>query len=183
MPDAMVVKKMQSQDTSLYDIYVIKKSGLPLFAGCTQSDYCKLHMDQHELQAGFMAALYSFSKETFTSSELKTILYDDIQLNFKVNDEKGLIFVFVHPVDADREIIYQMLEKTRSRFVDRYKAVLDDDLINEEIFESFRQDLLDIGIMKDENLTSTKMMQLPRDELKTKKPTLWQWLKSKLAWS
>ncbi len=172
---------MNETETELYDLYVIKSSGIPLFAGCTQSDYCKLHMDQHELQAGFIAALYSFSKETFTTSRLKTILYDDIQLNFKVDEDKGLIFVFVHPVDADRAKITQLLEKAHHRFIERYRDVLSDDLVNDELFRSFLQDLREIGVVKDENLASTKMMQLPQDHHAKKKPTLWSWIKSRLS--
>ena len=82
---------------SIYDIYVVEKSGIPLFAGCTASDYCKLHMDQHELQSGFLAAMYNFSKETFKDSTLRTINLDDITISMRSESEEGIILVFIHP--------------------------------------------------------------------------------------
>ena len=60
---------------SIYDIYIVETSGIPIFAGCTATDYCKLHMDQHELQSGFLATMYNFSKETFKGSTFANYLF------------------------------------------------------------------------------------------------------------
>ncbi|MFX0150802.1 MAG: hypothetical protein ACFFAJ_08490 [Candidatus Hodarchaeota archaeon] len=46
------------------DIFILQTSGIPLFAKYFGGDYYKLHPD-HSLQTGFLAAMYSFSKESF----------------------------------------------------------------------------------------------------------------------
>ncbi len=177
-----MVEKMQAQkSSSVYDIYVIKTSGVPLFAGCTGSDYCKLHLDQHELQSGFIAAIYSFSREVFKTSDIKTILYEDIQLNFKTDEEHGLIFVFVHPISAPQETIKMQLEAAYRRFVERYRDYLAEDIIDEEIFESFQKDLNTLGITPHEQLMSVKEMQKLQKGMEKKKPNLWTWLRSKIS--
>ena len=62
------------KEAFVYDIFILKGSGLPLLAGCTGSEYCMMHADNHELQAGFLTALFSFSKEAFNSEILNKIL-------------------------------------------------------------------------------------------------------------
>ncbi len=46
------------------DVIILKTSGVPLFSKCYGGKTCKMHPD-HALQSGFLAALYSFSKESF----------------------------------------------------------------------------------------------------------------------
>ena len=163
------------KEKSLYDIYILKTSGIPLFAGCTATDYCMRHMDQHELQSGFLAAIHSFSKETFTEENLRQILYNDIKISFKSNDE--IIMAFVHPIDYKNKKIEKDLEKAWKRFHEKYRDSINESLIEEKFFDDFREDLRDLGIIPDK-IVSVKEAQYEREQNRSIRKRLIQWLHS-----
>ena len=62
------------------DVFVLQTSGIPLFARCFGGEFCKLH-PEHALQTGFLAAMYSFSQESFGQTDLKSVVFKDIRLD------------------------------------------------------------------------------------------------------
>ncbi|MHA2502541.1 MAG: hypothetical protein ACXAE3_06720 [Candidatus Kariarchaeaceae archaeon] len=134
----------------IYDIYVIKTSGIPLFAGCTGSEYCQSNMSGHELVSGYFSALHAFSEEAYQDQELQTMLFGEIAINFWIDREHELIFIFVHNRHAETPDIRKHLELGHSIFLERYGHHLDDDLVKLSLFEDFQQHLRVAGIIPHE---------------------------------
>ncbi|MHA1630712.1 MAG: hypothetical protein ACTSXO_07770 [Candidatus Heimdallarchaeota archaeon] len=82
------------------DVLILKTSGIPLYAKCFGGKTCKAHPD-HALQSGFLAALFSYSKETFSESGIKSVIFSGFKLDFKVDEEKELILVFTNPLEEN----------------------------------------------------------------------------------
>jgi hypothetical protein len=142
---------MENYDNSAYDIYLLQSSGLPLLAGCTGSDYCKKHGDQHDLHTGFISALNSFSQEVFTDTP-KTILYDQIQINIKSMFD--ITIVTVHPIKVKTSEINNQLDFILSKFHEKYGEI--SKMPDVEIFEEFRPIIDSIGMS-----TGTIMNTIP----------------------
>ncbi|MCE7734185.1 MAG: hypothetical protein GPJ54_04845 [Candidatus Heimdallarchaeota archaeon] len=162
-----------SEDSYVYDVYVIKTSGIPLVSGCTATDYCMGHMGQHELQSGFLAALNSFSQEAFNNEKMRSLEMDNIQLNFKVNNEKELIFATVNPITANKEEIQKKLTKGMDQFIKKFGDKLDSDITTQLMFDEFRPILEDLGLIGDK-LMSTAEAQNAEN---SKKSRLLRWIK------
>ena len=160
----------------LYDIYVLKTSGLPLFSSCTGSEYCMTHMDQHELQSGFLAAIHSFSKESFTKSDLKKLEYDDIKLSFK--SDQDLIMAFVHSIKVDDKKIRKDITKAWDNFKEKYADKIDGIYIEDHLFDDFQDDLQHLGVISSK-LMSIRHQQFERDENRSIRGKLLTWLRSR----
>jgi hypothetical protein len=149
------------------DIFVLQTSGIPLFAKCFGGNYCKLHPD-HSLQTGFLAAMYSFSKESFGQTELKSVIFKDIKLDFKINKEKEVILVFVNPLEEAN--VETQLDKALSLFIEKYGAKLGP-IIHEDTFKGFEQDLIENRIVTREAMGDIKV--------EDKQKSLWKRLLSR----
>ncbi len=156
---------------TIYDIYVLKTSGIPIFAGCTGTSYCQGHRDQHELHAGFFSALYMFSKENHIGSGLDSILFKDIQINFKIDEDADIILALVHPRGVDERTAHKHVDTAFDILMKRYIQKIDIHTPNPSFFSSYRRDLFDAGITSRENLVQTGAMQLDRESV------LKRWLK------
>lgn len=165
---------------SVYDIYIVEKSGIPLFAGCTASDYCKLHMDQHELQSGFLAAMYNFSKETFKGSNLRTIAFDNITVSMKSDEEEGIILVFIHPIRINPKIMDAKMTKALEVFMTNFYPNLDSNTLDPELFDMYKDELRELRIIPP-SLMNTIKQQKPLDMYKERRPSVFNWLKAKLV--
>ncbi len=165
---------------SVYDIYIVEKSGIPLFAGCTASDYCKLHMDQHELQSGFLAAMYNFSKETFNDSNLRTIAFDNITISMKSDKEEGIILVFIHPVRINPKIMDAKMTKALQVFMTNFFPNLDANTVDPAMFDLYKDELRELRIIPI-SLMNTIKQQKPLDMYKERRPSVFRWLKAKLT--
>ncbi|NHJ39415.1 MAG: hypothetical protein FK731_05225 [Asgard group archaeon] len=128
------------------DIIILKSSGVPLFAKCYGGSTCKTHPD-HALQSGFLAALFSYSKETFSKQGIKSVIFSDFKLDFKIDEEKDLIIVFTNPLNEDDVIIKEQLEKTHKAFIDKFESKLDSLAFSTEGFYEFDQDLVKLNIV------------------------------------
>jgi hypothetical protein len=160
----------------LYDIYVINNAGLPLFSGCTATDYCKMHMGQHELVSGFISAMMAFSRESFQDSTLESLLFDDITVNFTRDEEKGLIFNFVHKRDIDQEEIRKNLDKAAEIFLKHYGDEVDRSYVEEAIFAGYRDLLKEEKIIPD--LSNIIGAQMETEERLGRRPRLSAWIRN-----
>jgi hypothetical protein len=131
------------------DIIILKSSGIPLYAKCYGGITCKAHPD-HALQSGFLAALFSYSKETFSSQGIKSVIFNDFKLDFKVDADKDLIIVFTNPLDEDTNLIKEQMEKTHKAFVNKFESKLDSLAFSTEGFYEFDQDLVNLKIVHNE---------------------------------
>lgn len=131
------------------DIIILKSSGIPLYAKCYGGQTCKAHPD-HALQSGFLAALFSYSKETFSREGIKSVIFSDFKLDFKIDEEKDLIIVFTNPLDEDGDRIKKQLEKTHKAFIDKFESQLDSLTFSTEGFYEFGQDLINLKIVHNE---------------------------------
>jgi len=134
------------------------------------------HMDQHELQCGFLSAIHSFSKEIFTGSDLKKLEYDDIKLSFK-SDHK-IIMAFVHSVKMGDKNIQKDITKAWDKFKEKYDDKVDSIYIEEHLFDDFRDDLWHLGVIPGK-LMSTRHQQFERDENRSIRDKLLVWLRSR----
>ncbi|MFX1506039.1 MAG: hypothetical protein ACFFDC_07980 [Promethearchaeota archaeon] len=125
------------------DVFVLQTSGLPLFAKCYGGDYCKLHPD-HALQTGFLAAMYSFAEESFGQDELKSVVFNDIRLDFKIDKEKEVIMVFANPLGTEK--VEDRLNKAMKVFLEKYGSKIGT-IIKDDTFQEFESDLLDLEIV------------------------------------
>ncbi|MHA1220660.1 MAG: hypothetical protein ACTSQB_02895 [Candidatus Heimdallarchaeota archaeon] len=128
------------------DVLILKTSGIPLFAKCYGGSTCKAHPD-HALQSGFLAALFSYSKETFSEQGIKAVLFSDFKLNFKVDEERELIMVFTNALEDDETKIITELNQAHEIFVGKYGRQLDEFIIDADAFLEFDTDLVNLNIV------------------------------------
>ncbi|MFX1516805.1 MAG: hypothetical protein ACFFC6_10870 [Promethearchaeota archaeon] len=126
------------------DVFILQTSGVPLFAKCYGGDYCKLHPD-HALQTGFLAAMYSFAEESFGQDELKSVVFNDIRLDFKIDKIKEIIMVFANPLDTKN--VEDRLNRAMKVFLEKYGSKIGP-IIKEDTFKEFEGDLLDLDIVR-----------------------------------
>lgn len=145
------------------DVLVLKTSGVPLYAKCYGGKTCKAHPD-HALQSGFLAALFSYSKETFSKQGIKSVLFEDFKLDFKIDETKDLLMVFTNVIDEDEKKIKEQLESAYNVFLNKYESKLDDLVFDTNLFLDFDQDLIKLGIVENE----------AKKDLPLKKQPLWK---------
>jgi hypothetical protein len=130
------------------DVFVLQTSGIPLFARCFGGDFCKLHPD-HALQTGFLAAMYSFSQESFGQTDLKSVVFKDIRLDFKIDKEKEVIMVFANPIGTEK--IDNQLDQSMKLFLEKYGSKIGL-VIKEDTFVGFEEDLLKLNIVNKQSM-------------------------------
>ena len=118
----------------------------------------------------------SFSKESFTKSILKNLEYDDIKLSFKSDSE--IIMAFVHSAKMDDKKIQKDLTRVWDKFEEKYADKVDGILIEEHLFDDFRDDLKQLGVIPG-NLMSTRAQQFERDENRSIRGKILDWLRSR----
>ncbi|MHA2029032.1 MAG: hypothetical protein ACXAC2_08555 [Candidatus Kariarchaeaceae archaeon] len=143
------------EDTSLsiYDMYVIDDSGIPIFAGCTTSDYCMQHSDQHPLHTGFITAIQSFGKEVF-SGDLQNLRFPNVKINLKTVGNYS--FVFVNPETSDEDLIQNKLDQVAKVFKEKYEKNVKSFYQSDEQFRNFNEDMYKLGLVPKDRLQSTK---------------------------
>ena len=149
------------------DVFILQTSGVPLFAKCYGGDYCKLHPD-HALQTGFLAAMYSFAEESFGQDELKSVVFNDIRLDFKIDKEKEIIMVFANPLGTEK--VEDRLNQAMNIFLEKYGSKIGV-IVKEDTFQEFEGDLLDLNIVRSQAMGDISP--------KLKKESLWTWLKGR----
>ncbi|MHA2247483.1 MAG: hypothetical protein ACXADY_21220 [Candidatus Hodarchaeales archaeon] len=151
------------------DVFILQTSGVPLFAKCYGGNYCKLHPD-HALQTGFLAAMYSFAEESFGQDELKSVIFNDIRLDFKIDKEKEIIMVFANPLGTEK--VEERLKQAMKVFLEKFGSEIGI-IIKEDTFQEFESDLLDLDIVHGQAMgdISPKM---------GKEKSLWKRLTSRL---
>ena len=151
---------MAGDEEDAYDIYLLRLSGVPIFAGCTGSDYCTEHMNNHELHSAFLSAIYSFSKEVSVGNPLKSIVFDTIQINIKVDEPNDLMIAVVHPRGVEPDKIRQQIDAAHDLFLEKYKKKMEsgDPLDRKIIHKTFLRSVLE---------DVAKPMQMLRDRLAT----------------
>lgn len=150
------------------DVFILQTSGVPLFAKCYGGDYCKLHPD-HALQTGFLAAMYSFAEESFGQDELKSVVFNDIRLDFKIDKEKEIIIVFANPLGTEK--VEDRLNHAMKVFLEKYGSKIGV-VIKEDMFQAFEQDLLNLNVVRSQAMGDIS----PRMK---KEKSLWARLKNR----
>ena len=90
------------------DVFILDSSGIPYYSRCFGGETCKMRPD-HTLQTGFLAALYAFSKESYGQQEIQSVIFSDLKLHFKVDNERNVIVVFTTPLnESDEEVKNQL---------------------------------------------------------------------------
>ena len=102
----------------------------------------------HTLQTGFLAALYAFSKESYGQQEIKTVIFSDLKLHFKFDQEKNVIIVFTSPISDDEEVIEGQMDMALGAFLEMYEDEIGKGYVEVDKFEGFDQVLQEIGIVK-----------------------------------
>ncbi|MFX0012983.1 MAG: hypothetical protein ACFFB2_04080 [Promethearchaeota archaeon] len=143
------------------DVFILQTSGIPLFAKCYGGDYCKLHPD-HALQTGFLAAMYSFAEESFGQEELKSVIFNDIKLDFKIDREKEIIMVFANPLGT--KMVEDRLNQAMAIFLEKYGSRIGT-IIKEDTFEDFEQDLLSLNVVRSQAMGDISPKMKPRRRL------------------
>jgi hypothetical protein len=140
---------MARDQDDAYDIYLLRLSGVPIFAGCTGSDYCTEHMNNHELQSAFLSAIYSFSKGISAGNPLRSVVFQTMQINIKVDEPNDLMIAVVHSKEVEPDKIREQIDAAHKLFLEKYKRKMDSSVpLNEEqLFRQFEKDLRDRKIV------------------------------------
>ncbi|MDH5402240.1 MAG: hypothetical protein OEY49_07095 [Candidatus Heimdallarchaeota archaeon] len=141
------------EDVMIYDLYVMNNSGLPVFAGCTVSDFCMSHAEQHPLHTGFIAALQSFGREVF-SGDIQNLNFPNVKLNLKTSGEYTV--VFVNPQSVDNDIINTKLEQVSDLFTKKYEKNIKSYAITEKQYTDFVNDVINLGLIPKDRIQSTR---------------------------
>ena len=142
------------------DVLILKTSGVPLFAKCYGGQTCKNHPD-HALQSGFLAALFSFSKEAFSSNGVKSVIFEDFKLDFKVDEENDLIVVLTNPLDEDERKIKKHLSDTHKTFVEKYHPIINLIVYDTNLFADFDQDLVKLNVVSNNAKKDLPLEKIP----------------------
>ena len=153
---------------AIYDIYLMNLSGISIFSGCTGTEYCQAHQGQHELHTGFFSAIHSFSKEAFQESDMKSMDMGKIQLNFKINYEKGIMLVLVSPDYVKKKNIKKQLDVTMKTYLNGYADKIEQNTMNDELFKAIMKDLNQQGILHTEDVIPVSKIQMSFDKVANK---------------
>ena len=129
------------------DVFVIDGSGIPYYSRCFGGETCKMRPD-HTLQTGFLAALYAFSKESYGQQEIRTVIFSDMKLHFKVDQERDIIVVFTTPMEESDKKVKQQLDMTLERFMDLYEDQIGRGYAEVEVFDGFDDVLYSLNVVK-----------------------------------
>jgi hypothetical protein len=140
-------------DLKTYDMYVLDNGGIPLFAGCTVSDYCKEHMEEHPLHTGFIAAIRSFGKEVFAGYPEK-LNFGHLKLTFK--NEGKFTIVFVNPDNSEDALIFEKMNKLSKLFKEKYEKDIEYFYVSDEKTSQFEADMIKLGIVPHDHIKSTR---------------------------
>lgn len=143
------------------DIFLFKTSGIPLFGKCFGGEYCKLHPD-HSLQTGFLAAIYSYSQESF-GDEIQSVIFNEIKLDFKIDKKNEIILVFANPVKLGTEIIKEQLNRAMDRFLEKFSDKIGD-IIIEGQYQDFENDLIELKVVSNPSMGNISTI-IPRKSL------------------
>lgn len=161
---------------TIYDVYLLHTTGVPIFAGCSGSDYCKAHPGQHELHSGFFSAMHAFSRESFQDNRLDALFFDKLQVNFKIDVEHDLMLVFVHPRSEKNKAVKNQMDVALKLFVAEYSdAVSTTGQVMEERLEEYKQALRKRGILAPERMKNTRGMQLQPQTIGSRKYGFLRW--------
>lgn len=142
---------METQDiiNSVNDIFVISKSGLPLYATCFGGEVCSKKPD-HLLQSGFIVAMFSFAEE-FGQKSIIFVEFEEGRMLFAPRAIQGFEFIVVFFTTNEPEVeqVKTVVSKSADLFLDKYgsKVVTSKNLINTSDYTGFTEDLLSSGLM------------------------------------
>ena len=143
----------QSTTLDTYDMYLLDNGGIPLFAGCTVSNYCLEHMEEHPLHTGFIAAIRSFGNEVFAGYP-KRLDFGHLKLTFR--NEGDYTVVFVNPQESDDDLIQEKMELLSNLFKEKYAKDINLFYVSDEMTSKFEVDMIDLGLVPREKFQSTK---------------------------
>lgn len=135
------------EKSNLYDFYVIRLNGLPIFAGCSGTEYCEKRVSQHQLHAGFFSALYAFANEAFQDVRLETIYFDKIQMNLLISEPDNIMIIFVHHRSKSLQKIRELLNHTWDIFKQNYIPELKENQFQKDLHEAFLEDLKKLNVI------------------------------------
>ena len=134
---------------TINDVFVITKSGIPLYASCFGGEICSKKPD-HLLQSGFISAMFSFAKE-FGQKSIIMVEFEEGRMFFapKSIQDNEFIVVFFTTNEPDLESIKTIISKSADLFEAKYgqKFIASRNLIETKDFEGFTMDLLSAGFM------------------------------------
>ncbi len=156
----------------VYDIYILTTSGLPLFGGCTGSEFCQHHTDQHTLHCGFFAAMKSFCEEAFAQPQIRLIEMDNLRIHMLAEPSAKVIFAGVYPMAMQKRTSNKQLVSMTNRFMKKYEGILTTDIVNDKFFRDFTEDLLALKIIPSSNLRQSLAAQFEDGTKKVHMPSL-----------
>jgi hypothetical protein len=159
---------MKNQKKIIYDVYLMNLNGLSVFSGCTGTAYCKAHSGQHALHTGFFSAMHSFSKEAFQESLMKSMDFGNVQLNFKIDYERGLMLILVSPETVKKKIVNDQLNTIMELYLTKYADKVEANVTNDTLFQSLLVELKQLGIIHTEHLKPLNKIQMSFDKVAEK---------------
>jgi len=138
------------------DVIVQDINGIPYFAGCFGSDYCKNNAD-HVLLSGFFSAINSFKVE-FSQEYLRTVGFDKLQL--VIETENPIMVIFAAETDYDPMELRKFAKEILFNFISIHNDNPDSDDFNDpvinETFSTWLNERLDKPTMSIKPLLKKK---------------------------
>jgi hypothetical protein len=161
----------KDESAYVYDIYIMTYGGLPLYGGCTKSEFCQQHLGQHALHCGFFAALKSFCQEAFGQYTIHLIKMEDISVHLMTEPTREVMFAGVYPQSFSENTAREQLEQMMSRFMEKYgDQVATSAICDESIFDSFTEDLVELRIIPNTDIQCSMPIQFEEGSQKVKMP-------------
>ena len=133
------------------DVFIIDSSGIPYYSRCFGGETCKMRPD-HTLQTGFLAALYAFSKESYGQQEIKTVVFSDLKLHFRVDNERDVIVVFTTPMSETDEEVKNQMDMTYGAFLELYENQIGRGYSEPAVFDGFDDVLYNLNVVKSKSM-------------------------------
>ncbi len=119
------------------NLWILIKWGVLVFS----KNCIKLKVADDNLIAGFLSALGSFVKET-TNEEIKSIIMEGRKFCYIVED--GLIIVISVANQCNDILIQSLLKDIKNKFLEKYKELIGNFLVDTDNFTNFDTDLEEI---------------------------------------
>ncbi len=77
-----------------------------------------------------------------------TVIFSDLKLHFKVNQEKDVIIVFTAPLSEKDEEVEGQMDMTLGAFLELYEQDIGKGYVDTEKFDGFDQILQELNVVK-----------------------------------
>ncbi len=135
-------------------IFLVRGTGVPLFAASTESDGTKGVSDQASMQCGFLVAIQNFALDAFNQTRVRLIQMDDLKIHLETDSQLDLTLAVVLNAAGDDATIQFQMRDIFAMIRRKYAWILTSGArADPNFFHEFSRDLVKVGLIPREELT------------------------------